>query len=489
MYKRRPTGELPRQRLHQHAVRGARRQRIFDALSEPTSASTTTRPPPTARSPSSTPSASPPATTRRWSPSTTSSTTTRTSQRASTWSPACAPASRRRPTRGRAASARFKRDVAACSAGFPDGRGDRGRRRPARPTLAGLRPRRRSAATTAPAAHPDAASSANQETQLSGLHPRPDPRLGRRRLLDARRLRAGSAATRRCARRCAMQPDELIALVKDSGLRGRGGAGFPTGMKWSFIPQGTEGQGGQAAVPRGQRRRGRAGHLQGPPADDGRPALADRGRDHRLLRDPRAPRRSSTSAARPCTPTAGCSTPSRRPTPPATSARDILGSGYDLERRRARRRRRLHLRRGDGAAGLARGLPRPAAAASRRSRRSPASTAPRPWSTTSRPSPACRSSCCGGADWFKAMGTEKSPGPKIYSLSGHVVRPGQYEAPMGTTLRELLEMAGGIRAGHELKFWTPGGSSTPLLHRRAPRRPAGLRGRRPRPARCSAPPR
>jgi NADH-quinone oxidoreductase subunit F len=44
-----------------------------------------------------------------------------------------------------------------------------------------------------------------------------------------------------------------------------------------------------------------------------------------------------------------------------------------------------------------------------------------------------------------------------------VVRPGQYEAPLGITLRELLGYAGGVRAGHELKFWTPGGSSTPLL--------------------------
>ncbi|MGH3987193.1 MAG: NADH-ubiquinone oxidoreductase-F iron-sulfur binding region domain-containing protein, partial [Pseudonocardiaceae bacterium] len=57
---------------------------------------------------------------------------------------------------------------------------------------------------------------------------------------------------------------------------------------------------------------------------------------------------------------------------------------------------------------------------------------------------------------------EKSPGPKIYSISGHVQRPGQYEAPLGITLRELLEMAGGVTGG-KLKFWTPGGSSTPLL--------------------------
>jgi NADH-quinone oxidoreductase subunit F len=61
------------------------------------------------------------------------------------------------------------------------------------------------------------------------------------------------------------------------------------------------------------------------------------------------------------------------------------------------------------------------------------------------------------------MGTEKSKGMTLYSLSGHVVRPGQYEAPMGITLRELIDLAGGVRPGHQLKFWTPGGSSTPLL--------------------------
>ncbi|MBO1755106.1 NADH-quinone oxidoreductase subunit NuoF [Allobranchiibius sp. CTAmp26] len=68
-----------------------------------------------------------------------------------------------------------------------------------------------------------------------------------------------------------------------------------------------------------------------------------------------------------------------------------------------------------------------------------------------------------GADWFSAMGTEKSKGYGIFSLSGHVTRPGQYEAPLGITLRELLDMAGGMRNGAKLKFWTPGGSSTPIF--------------------------
>jgi len=69
----------------------------------------------------------------------------------------------------------------------------------------------------------------------------------------------------------------------------------------------------------------------------------------------------------------------------------------------------------------------------------------------------------GGADWWKSMGTEKSSGPMIYSLSGRIVNPGQYECGLGITLRELIELAGGMKPGHNLKFWTPGGSSTPLL--------------------------
>jgi NADH-quinone oxidoreductase subunit F len=68
-----------------------------------------------------------------------------------------------------------------------------------------------------------------------------------------------------------------------------------------------------------------------------------------------------------------------------------------------------------------------------------------------------------GAAEFASFGTEKSKGFGLFSLSGHVATPGQYEAPLGTTLRELLDLSGGMRAGHRLKFWTPGGSSSPLL--------------------------
>jgi NADH-quinone oxidoreductase subunit F len=71
----------------------------------------------------------------------------------------------------------------------------------------------------------------------------------------------------------------------------------------------------------------------------------------------------------------------------------------------------------------------------------------------------------GGAGWFKELGPEGSPGTSIYSLSGRVKNPGQYEAPMGSTLGDLIELAGGMSRGKDVKFWTPGGSSTPMLTR------------------------
>jgi NADH-quinone oxidoreductase subunit F len=69
-----------------------------------------------------------------------------------------------------------------------------------------------------------------------------------------------------------------------------------------------------------------------------------------------------------------------------------------------------------------------------------------------------------GADWYRSFGTEKSPGTKIFCVSGHVERPGNYELPLGTTFRELIfEHAGGIPDGRTLKAILPAGASAPML--------------------------
>src|SRR5207247_2346599 len=69
-----------------------------------------------------------------------------------------------------------------------------------------------------------------------------------------------------------------------------------------------------------------------------------------------------------------------------------------------------------------------------------------------------------GADWFRSIGAEKSPGPKLFCVSGHVVRPGTYELPMGTPLREIVYThAGGIPNGRKLKAVIPGGASMPVF--------------------------
>ena len=256
-------------------------------------------------------------------------------------------------------------------------------------------------------------------------------------------------------------PDQLIQLVKDSGLRGRGGAGFPTGMKWSFIPQGPDRAGRQAQVPGDQRRRGRAGHLQGHPDDDGRPALAGRGLHHHQLRDPGQllrdlrPRRG-----------AALHPPGAHAVEQAYRAgylgRNILGSGFDLD---------IVVHAGAGAYICGEETALLDSLEGRRGQ--PRLKPPFPATSGLYASPTVVNNVetiasvpaivQGGSDWFRTMGTEKSPGPKIYSVSGHVERPGQYEAPLGITLRQLLELAGGMKDGIPLKFWTPGGSSTPLL--------------------------
>jgi len=252
-------------------------------------------------------------------------------------------------------------------------------------------------------------------------------------------------------------PDELIQLIKDSGLRGRGGAGFPTGMKWGFIPQ-SDGKPHYLVVN----------------ADESEPGTC---KDTPLL------------MANPHVLVEGVVIASfaircnhafiyvrgeivhvvRRLQAAVEEAyakgylgKNILGTGYDLDVT-------VHAGAGayicgeetallDSLEGL-RGQPRlrppfPAIAGLYAC----------PTVVNNVESIASVPAIVrGGAEWFSSMGTEKSKGMTLYSLSGHVTRPGQYEAPLGITLRELLELAGGVREGHELKFWTPGGSSTPMF--------------------------
>ncbi len=255
----------------------------------------------------------------------------------------------------------------------------------------------------------------------------------------------------------AMEPDAVIAAVKESGLRGRGGAGFPTGMKWSFIPQG-----------------GTAPHYLVVNADESEPGTCKDiplmlGNPHALVEGMviasyaiRARHSFVYIRGEVAHVIRRVQNAVRQAYEAGYLGRDILGSGYDLDIT-------VHIGAGayicgeetallDSLEGF-RGQPRlrppfPAVAGLYAS----PTVVNNVESIASVPAIIRR-----GPDWFRSMGTEKSAGHTIYSLSGHVARPGQYEAPLGVTLRQLLELAGGVREGHELKFWTPGGSSTPIL--------------------------
>jgi len=248
----------------------------------------------------------------------------------------------------------------------------------------------------------------------------------------------------------AMDPDAVIQLVKDSGLRGRGGAGFPTGMKWGFIPQGDNKE-----------------HYLVVNADESEPGTC---KDTPLM------------MANPHVLIEGCIIAChairakqafiyirgevthvvRRVNQAIEDAYKAghLGKGIEIV---------LHVGAGayicgeetallDSLEGF-RGQPRlrppfPAIAGLY----AMPTVVNNVESIASVPA-----IILNGAEWYQSMGTEKSKGTTLYSLSGHVKNPGQFEAPLGITLRELLELAGGMREGHRLKFWTPGGSSTPIF--------------------------
>jgi NADH-quinone oxidoreductase subunit F len=254
-----------------------------------------------------------------------------------------------------------------------------------------------------------------------------------------------------------VHPDDLIQLVKDSGLRGRGGAGFPTGMKWGFIPQ-NDGKPHYLVVN----------------ADEGEPGTCQ---DLPLMMaDPHSLVEGVVIASYAIRANfaviyvRGEAVHAARRLKQAVAdayakgylGQNILKSGFDLDMI-------VH----SGAGAYICGEETALLDSLEGYRGQPRLRPPFPATHGLYASPTVVNNVetiatvpyivLGGAKWFRTMGTEKSPGPKIFSVSGRVRQPGQYECALGITLRQLIELCGGMLPGHNLRFWTPGGSSTPLL--------------------------
>jgi len=259
-------------------------------------------------------------------------------------------------------------------------------------------------------------------------------------------------------RALSLEPKAVGEEVLKAGLRGRGGAGFPAGRKWSFLP------------PLGDKPRYLVVNC-----DESEPGTFH---DHEIIEDnPHLAVEGiiissyATSVHHAFIYVRGeFALGAERLTRAVDEARaqgflgkNILGSGYDLE---------ITVHRGAGAyicgeeSALLeslegrRGYPRlrPPFPAVSGLYKSP--TVINNIGTLANVGPILRR----GADWYKSIGTEKSSGPCIYSISGHVERPGNYEAPMGLTMRALIyDYAGGVRNGNALKAIIPGGSSAPIL--------------------------
>jgi len=255
-----------------------------------------------------------------------------------------------------------------------------------------------------------------------------------------------------------MTPAQVIDLVKASGLKGRGGAGFPAGMKWQFVVKDTP----------------KPKYIVCN-ADESEPGTF---KDHLLLeRNPHVIFEGCLIA---------CHAIGARVAyiyirgeflhvqrvleqqleaayAKGYAGKNIMGLGFDCE---------IHIHRGAGAyeAGEETALLESLEGKRAQPRLKPpfpavaglygAPTAVNNVETLANvPLVLLR-----GAEWYAALGPEKNGGPKLYCVSGHVAKPGVYEASMKTTLRQLIfDCAGGVRGGGALKAVIPGGSSVPIL--------------------------
>jgi len=251
--------------------------------------------------------------------------------------------------------------------------------------------------------------------------------------------------------------EAIIEMVKGSGLRGRGGAGFPTGLKWSFINRAAPGD--KYIVCN---------------SDEGEPGTF---KDRDILRyNPHALIEGMIIAGYAIGATAGYNyirgefwEPYERFEAALAEAREagflgenILDSGFNYD---------IHTHLGGGAyiCGEETALLESIEGKKGQPRYKP--PFPALFGLYGRPTVINNTESLAsipdivrqGPEWFLGLGVENSGGSKLFSVSGNVNRPGNYEVPMGTPFAELLEMAGGMRDGRELKAVIPGGSSSPVV--------------------------
>ena len=252
-------------------------------------------------------------------------------------------------------------------------------------------------------------------------------------------------------------PEQIIDEVKASGLRGRGGAGFPTGLKWSFINR---------AAP--------IDKYVVCNSDEGEPGTC---KDRDILRyNPHALIEGMIICGYAIGAKAGYNyirgefwEPYERFEQAIEEARkagflgkDILGSGFDFD---------LYSHLGGGAyiCGEETALLESIEGKKGQPRFKP--PFPAMFGLYGKPTvinntetlASVPSIITSGGEWFKNLGVENSGGCKLFSVSGNVNKPGNFEVPMGTPFSELLEMAGGVTEGRKLKAVIPGGSSAPVI--------------------------
>jgi len=252
--------------------------------------------------------------------------------------------------------------------------------------------------------------------------------------------------------------EKIIDIVKESALRGRGGAGFPTGLKWSFMPRSAPVQKYLLCN-----------------SDESEPGTCH---DRDILRfNPHAVIEGMAIAAYSMGATVAYNylrgefhhEPFERFEAALKEAyadgllgKDILGSGIDLD---------IHAVLGAGAyiCGEETALMESLEGKKGQPRFKP--PFPANFGLYGKPSTINNTETLAsvphimrnGSEWFLKIGKPNNGGPKVFSVSGHVNKPGNYEVPLGTPFAELLEMAGGVKQGRSLKAVIPGGSSMPVL--------------------------